>query len=130
MHNFHLLLNNITITTYIHIRSTLLYTLGLCQLGPGRILLFCCELVAAAKLGCRKSNRNEQFRHAMSHAAPRPIQWHPKSESTQSECVETCLKLYEYRGQLRMQNKAETQQSRQCDSLIWPDCHAAPMNHG
>jgi hypothetical protein len=26
-------------------------------------------------------------------------------------------------------NKAETQQSRQCDSLIWPDCHAAPMNH-
>jgi len=49
MHNFHLLLNNITTTTTrIHIGSTLLYTLGLCRLGPKRILLFCCELVAAA----------------------------------------------------------------------------------
>ena len=48
MHNFYLLLNNITTTTRIHIGSTLLYTLGLCQLGPKRILLFCCEFVAAA----------------------------------------------------------------------------------
>ena len=48
MHNFHLLLNNITITTHIHIGSTLLYTLGFCRLGPTRILLFCWEFVAAA----------------------------------------------------------------------------------
>jgi len=34
VHNFHLLLNNTTITTHIHIGSTLLYTLGLCRLGP------------------------------------------------------------------------------------------------
>ena len=48
MHNFHLLLNNIATTTRIHIGSTLLYTLGLCRLGPKRILLFCCEFIAAA----------------------------------------------------------------------------------
>ena len=48
MHNFHLLLNNITITIHIHIGSTLLYTLGFCRLGATIILLFCCEFVAAA----------------------------------------------------------------------------------
>ena len=48
MHNFHLLLNNSTITTHTHIGSTLLYTLGFCRLGPTRILLFCSEFVAAA----------------------------------------------------------------------------------
>jgi hypothetical protein len=48
MHNFHLLLNNTTITTHIHIGSTLVYTLGSRRPGPTRILLFCWEFVAAA----------------------------------------------------------------------------------
>jgi hypothetical protein len=50
MHNLHLLLNSNTTTTHICIGFTVVYTLGLCALGPTRIFLFCCELVAAAAL--------------------------------------------------------------------------------
>jgi hypothetical protein len=51
VYNFHLLLNsNTTTTTHIHIGSTAVYTLGLYTLGPTRIFLFCCELVAVAAL--------------------------------------------------------------------------------
>jgi hypothetical protein len=75
MHNFYLLLNSNTTTTHIRIGSTVVYTLGLCALGPTRIFYFVASLLQRQlwKLRCRKHNRNAQFRHTMSHMAPRPI---------------------------------------------------------
>jgi hypothetical protein len=51
MHNLHLLLNSNTTTTHIHIGFTVVYTLGLCTLGPLRVFFILLQACCSGSTG-------------------------------------------------------------------------------